>query len=96
MLSDSTLYLSAISPADPNSPIADQTHSAMRRLGESLGMAGIDYPQVASCHVQLSDMENYAAMNEVYGSCFPEGGYPARTTLEVPGLPGETGVLLTS
>ena len=95
MLSDSTLYLSAISPADPNAPISDQTHSAMQRLGEILGMAGIDYPQVVSCHVQLSDMENYAAMNEVYGSYFPEGGYPARTTLEFPGLPGGTGVLLT-
>lgn len=95
MLSDSTLYLSAVSPADPTAPIADQTHSAMRRLGEILGMAGLDYAQVVSCHVQLSDMEDYAAMNEVYGSYFPEGGYPARTTLEFPGLPGGTGVLLT-
>ena len=95
MLADSTLYLSAISPADPDAAIADQTHSAMQQLGEILGMAGLDYPQVVSCHVQLSDMENYAAMNEVYGSYFPEGGYPARTTLEFPGLPGGTGVLLT-
>ena len=96
VLSDSTLYPSAISPTDPNSPLADQTHSAMRRLGEILGMAGIDYPQVVSCHVQLSDMENYAAMNEVHGSYFPEGGYPARTTLEFPGLPEKTGVLQRS
>ena len=95
MLSDSTLYLSAVSPDDPNAPIADQTHSAMQRLARVLGMAGLDYPQVVSCHVQLSDMGNYAAMNEVYGSYFPEGGYPARTTLELPGLPGEAGVLLT-
>jgi len=95
VLSDNTLYLSAVSPAGPTAPIADQTHSAMQRLGEVLGMAGLDYPQVVSCHVQLSDMENYAAMNEVYGSYFPEGGYPARTTLEFPGLPGGTGVLLT-
>ena len=78
MLSDSTLYLSAISPTDPNSPIADQTHSAMRRLGEILGMAGIDYPQVVSCDVQLSDMENYAAMDEVYGSDFPEVDFHAQ------------------
>ena len=95
MLSDSTLYLSAVSPTDPQAPIADQTHAAMRRLGEVLGMAGLDYPQVVSCHVQLSDMENYAAMNEVYGSYFSEGGYPARTTLEFPGLPSGAGVLLT-
>ena len=95
VLAESALYLSSVSPADRNAPIADQTHSVMQRLGEILGMAGLDYPQVVSCHVQLSDMQNYSAMNEVYGSYFPEGSYPARTTLEFPGLPGGTGVLLT-
>ena len=39
-------------------------------------------------------MDNYADMNAVYGSFYEEGRYPARTTLEVPGLPLEAGVLL--
>ena len=89
-----TLYLSAIEPADPDAPVAAQTQSAMERLGEALGLAGLDFPQVASCHVHLADMGDYAEMNGVYGSYFPPGQYPARTTLELPGLPGNSGVLL--
>lgn len=89
-----TLYLSAVSPGDSAAPVADQTGSAMDRLGEVLGMAGLNYRHVVSCHVHLSDMEDYADMNFVYGSYFPAGGYPARTTLEVPGLPEDAGILL--
>ncbi len=39
-------------------------------------------------------MGDYAEMNAVYGSYFAEGSYPARTTLEVPGLPGDARILL--
>ena len=89
-----TVYLSAISPADTQAPIGDQTRSAMERLGSALQTAGLDYSQVVSCHVHLADMESYADMNSVYGSFFSEGRYPARTTVEVPGLPEGAGVLL--
>ena len=89
-----TLYLSAIGPTDTQASIGDQTRSAMEKLGESLELASLDYSQVVSCHVHLSDMENYAEMNSVYGRFFREGSYPARTTVEVPGLPDEAGVLL--
>ena len=94
VLSDKTLYLSAVGPSDAQASITDQTKSAMDQLGETLRMASLDYAQVVSCHVHLADMENYADMNATYGSYFPEGGYPARTTLELPGLPGGAGVLL--
>ena len=89
-----TLYLSAVAPENTQGSVADQTHSAMDRLGEVLGMADLTYGHVVSCHVHLSDMDNYADMNSVYGSYFSPGGYPARTTLEVPGLPQGSGVLL--
>lgn len=89
-----TFYLSAVQPSDADASIADQTTSAMDRLGEILSMTDLDYSHVVSCHVHLSDMENYADMNSVYGSYFAEGGYPARTTLEVPGMPGGAGILL--
>lgn len=94
LLADQTLYLSAVAPSDASAEIGQQTHSAMDRLGEILGMAELGYSHVVSCHVHLADMENYAAMNSVYGSYFSEGGYPARTTVELPGLPGGVGVLL--
>ena len=89
-----TLYLSAVGPADPQAPIDAQTRSAMESMGGILGKAGLDYSNVVSCHVHLSDMDNYADMNSVYGGFYEEGRYPARTTLEVPGLPQDGGVLL--
>ncbi len=95
VLADGTLYLGAVSPADPSASVADQTRSAMQRLGSALAAAGLDYAQLASCHVHLSDMQDYDAMNEAYGGYFSTGGYPARTTLEFPGLPGGADVSLT-
>ncbi len=94
VLAGKTLYLSAVQPIDAAASIADQTTSSMDRLGETLSKAGLDYSHVVSCHVHLSDMENYADMNSVYGSYFAEGGYPARTTVEMPGLPEGAGILL--
>lgn len=94
VLAGGTLYLSGVAPADSQAAIGDQTRSAMERLGEALGMAGLGYSHVVSCHVNLSDMDNYAEMNAVYGSFYEEGRYPARTTVEVMGLPGGAGVLL--
>lgn len=72
-----TLYLSATGPEDPQGSIDAQTRSAMERMGETLGKAGLDYSNVVSCHVHLSDMDNYADMNSVYGSFYEEGRYPA-------------------
>ena len=66
----------------------------MGRLGQTLEQAGLDYSHVVSCHVHLADMDHYSDMNSVYGGFFEEGGYPARTTLEVPGLPEGAGILL--
>lgn len=94
VLAGETLYLSSIAPTDTQAPIGDQTRSAMEQLGEALQQAGLEYSQVVSCHVHLNDMDNYAGMNSVYGSFFQEGSYPARTTVEVPGLPNGAGVLL--
>ena len=94
VLAGKTLYLSGVAPSDVSAPIADQTTSAMSRLGQTLGRAGLDYSHVVSCHVHLADMDHYADMNSVYGSFFDEGSYPARTTLEVPALPEGAGILL--
>ena len=94
VMAGKTLYLSGITSTDSQAAIADQTRDAMERLGEVLGLAGLDYSHVVSCHVNLSDMDNYAGMNAVYGSFYEEGRYPARTTVEMPGLPDGAGILL--
>lgn len=88
-----TLYISGQIDKDPQTGaqpegIVEQTRMAMRNVGHVLREAGMDYGNVVSCHVQLADMGQYKEMNEVYGSFFGPDHYPARTTLEFPGLPG--------
>ncbi len=57
-------------------------------MGYVLNEAGMAYRNVVTCHTYLADMGNYQTMNKVYGSYFEAGSYLARTTLEMPGLPG--------
>lgn len=88
-----TLYISGQIDRDPQTGeqpegIVDQTKMAMDNMGHVLRAAGMDYSNVVSCHVQLADMGNYKPMNETYGGYFGPDHYPARTTLEMPGLPG--------
>ena len=93
MLAGKTLYISGQVDKDPQTGaqpkgIAEQTRMAMANMGHVLRAAGMDYGNVVSCHVQLADMGQYKEMNEVYGSFFGPDHFPARTTLEFPGLPG--------
>ncbi len=90
-----TLYLGGIAAADAAAPIDAQTTAVMEQLGALLKQLELTYSNVVSCHVHLSDMNNYAEMNAVYGSFFEQGAYPARTTLEFPALPGGAGVMVT-
>jgi 2-iminobutanoate/2-iminopropanoate deaminase len=87
-----TLYIAGQVDKDPQTGaqptgIAAQTRMALDNMGHVLRAAGMDYGNVVSCHVQLADMGNYKAMNEVYASYFGPDHFPARTTLEFPGLP---------
>jgi 2-iminobutanoate/2-iminopropanoate deaminase len=87
-----TLYIAGQIDADPKTGaypkgIAEQTRMAMAGVGHVLRAAGMDFGNVVSCHVQLADMGQYKEMNEVYGSYFGPDHFPARTTLEFPGLP---------
>lgn len=100
VLAGDTLYVAGQVDKDPQSGaqpvgIASQTRLAMTNLGSVLRAAGMDYSNVVSCHVQLVDMAQYKEMNEVYGSFFGPEHYPARTTLEFPGLPGGANLEIT-
>ena len=43
--------------------------------------------KVIKTTVFLSDIGNFAAMNQIYGTFFTEGSYPARSAVEVAALP---------
>ena len=66
--------------------IEDQARQAIINAGEILKEAGVDYSKVVKTTCFLADMNDFAAMNEVYASFFKEP-FPARTTVEVARLP---------
>jgi 2-iminobutanoate/2-iminopropanoate deaminase len=66
--------------------IEEQTAKAMEGMISTLNEAGWEIGNVVKVRVYLTDMENYAKMNEVYGRYFKKD-YPARVALAVNGLP---------
>ena len=67
--------------------IAAQTRQSLTNVKAILAEAGVGMDRVVKTTVFLSDMENFGAMNEVYATFFGEGGYPARSAVEVARLP---------
>jgi len=68
--------------------VVAETHQVMKNLGAVLREAGLDYGDVVKSSVFLADVGDFAAMNEVYASYFPEGGIPpVRTTVQVAAIP---------
>lgn len=66
--------------------IEDQTEQVMKNIGAILHEAGYDYSDVVKCTCLLADMDDFAAMNQVYGKYFPENP-PARAAYGVVRLP---------
>ena len=65
-----------------------QTEQALRNVAAILEAAGSSLAHVIRCGVFLVDMREFQKMNGVYARMF--GAHrPARTTVEVSGLPGE-------
>ena len=66
--------------------IAAQTERVLRNLSEILEAAGSGLGKVLRATVFLKDMDDFAAMNAVYGKYFGSSA-PARSTVEVARLP---------
>ena len=66
--------------------VASQTDQALRNLAAVLEVAGKDLGDVVRVGVYLTDMADFAAMNEVYTRHFT-APYPARTAIGVAALP---------
>jgi len=87
-----TLYISGQVPIDPatgkvvDGGIAEQTTQVMKNIGAILEAAGYCFADVVKSTCLLSDMANFKAMNEVYGSYYPENP-PARAAFAVRELP---------
>ncbi len=66
--------------------ITEQTHQAFKNLRAILEAGGASLQTVVKTTVFLKDMNEFAAMNEVYGQ-YLTGTTPARSTVEVARLP---------
>lgn len=86
------LFVSGQIPLDPatgklvEGGISEQTEQVLRNIGAILKEAGYSFKDVVKSTCLLSDMENFAAMNLVYGKYYP-GNPPARAAYAVVKLP---------
>jgi len=84
----------SIDPATGNmiaGGIADQTRRVLDNVGAVLRAGGRSFADVVRTTVFLADMNDFAAMNDVYGQYFSEP-YPARATVQVSRLPRDARV----
>ena len=91
------LFVSGQIPLDPATgvvdagSISDQTHRVFKNLGAILAAAGASFERVVKATVYLSDMSDFAAMNEVYAAYFGSPA-PARATIQAARLPRDVKV----
>ena len=71
--------------------IHEETTQIMRNIGAILKAAGMDYSNVIKTTIFLTNMNNFSAVNEVYGSFFKDA-FPARETVEVSRLPKDVNI----
>lgn len=85
------LFVSGQLPVDPRDGqlaegIAAQTRQSLTNAASILEEAGSGLDKVVKTTVFLADMNDFAAMNQVYASFF-SGAYPARSAVQVARLP---------
>jgi 2-iminobutanoate/2-iminopropanoate deaminase len=91
------VFASGQIPIDPETGqfvaggIAEQTQQVIKNLSRVLEAAGSGLDRVVKTTVFLADMEEFAAMNEVYGKFF-SAEPPARATVEAARLPRDARV----
>ncbi len=89
---NNTLYISGQVPIVPETGkvidggITEQTEQVMKNIAAILAEAGYSFNDVVKSTVLLSDINNFSAMNEVYGKYYAENP-PARAAYEVANLP---------
>jgi 2-iminobutanoate/2-iminopropanoate deaminase len=90
---DGFLYCSGQIALDPKSgevvapeDVRGQTQQVMKNIEAVLQAADLTMKNVIKTTIYLTDMADFAAVNQVYGESFPSAP-PARSTVAVAGLP---------
>ena len=86
------LYCSGQIPLDPKTgeliegDVVAQAEQVMTNISAVLIAAGTDFSKVVKITIFMQDLNDFAAVNKVYGEFF-SGPAPARSTVQVAGLP---------
>ena len=86
------LFISGQIPVNPQTgkfvsdDVKEQTKQVFKNIGAILQEAGLGYENIVKATVFLADMNDFAAMNEVYASFFTKD-FPARAAFQVVKLP---------
>ncbi|MFZ0489659.1 MAG: RidA family protein [Salegentibacter sp.] len=87
------LFISGQIALDPESGelhtdnLEKETERVMENLKAILAEAGMDFENVLKTSIFISDMNNFAKINEIYSRYFKAETAPARETVEVANLP---------
>ena len=98
ILAANTLHASGQIAIDPvtnaliDGDIKDETRQVMENLAAVLDAAGMNFSNVVKCSIFISDMNDFGAINEVYGRYFDDETAPARETVQVAVLPKRVNV----
>ncbi len=89
---DGFLFASGQIPITPETgniesdDISEQTHRVMKNIKAVLAECGVGFDAVVKTTVFLTDLNDFAAVNKIYGEYFTEP-YPARSCIQVAALP---------
>ena len=92
VLKSDTLYVSGQIPLDPatgnlvQNSIEEATHQVLKNIQSLLNEAGMTMENIVKCSIFLKDLNDFSAVNEIYGSYF-RSSFPARETVQVARLP---------
>lgn len=100
MRSGNLIFCSGMIGIDPKTGsipegVEAQTKQVMNNIGALLADNGAGYDQILKTTLFIKDMDDFAKINEIYGSYF-KGIPPARSTVEVSRLPKDVLVEIES
>jgi 2-iminobutanoate/2-iminopropanoate deaminase len=87
------VYTAGQTPIDPatgkliDGTIEEQTHRVLQNIKSVLDAAGSSLAKVVKTTVFLTSMSDFAAINGIYAQYFNTDAPPARSTIQVAGLP---------
>jgi enamine deaminase RidA (YjgF/YER057c/UK114 family) len=79
---DGTIYLAGQIAENTSQDIVGQTREVLGYVDRLLGEVGSDKTRILGCQIYISDMANFAGMNEVWDAWVAAGHTPPRATVE--------------